>query len=649
MEDLVIEEEGTSSALTITLGDFLVFINWMNQTEKALERAEALPAAPQLDSSKVRGWIQLVQRLEERFRRSEEKKLALEANVIAQEAQLGQLLSHLHSNIASLYENLGHSQKADEGSGLNPSIIKLLLVEDNDVDAHLTRDILAEWSIEQFDITHVTRLSDAFAHLARDRYDAILLDLSLPDAYGLPTLKQVQATSPTIPIIVLSGVSDQTLSLQAVQQGAQDYLVKGQGHPELLARSIRYAIERKRAEERMTYLAQYDQLTGLVNRTLFRDRLIQAMARSKRLQRPLGLMLLDLDRFKTVNDTMGHDVGDWLLKTVADRLKLCIRDEFTIILEGCSAEQDIPIVAQRITESLEEPFELGQHRPSIGVSIGITIYPSDDHDIDDLLKHADAAMYRAKQKAHLYAEATACHSTCSGHIDCGRYRDRSLHHNRSSGRIVPKLLSFDTRKISVSNRFAHSTLLPPLAYRLRYPFLKARGDWLGWRRPMKKQLRIGILIAVSALLFSPNIPLAAQGQMQDSSRRLYDRVMDEFKHRDYEAALAGFRFFIEVHGHSTLAANAQYWIGECQYRLGRYKDSLASFYNVISYYPLSPKLAASTLKIGQAYTKLGDQDKARMMFERVVDQYPDTPEAELARKSIDTTNAKSESVSHALE
>jgi len=291
---------------------------------------------------------------------------------------------------------------------LSPSIIKLLLVEDNDVDAHLTQDILAEWSIEQFDITHVTRLSEAFAHLARDRYDAILLDLSLPDAYGLPTLKQVQATSPTIPIIVLSGVSDQTLSLQAVQQGAQDYLVKGQGHPELLARSIRYAIERKRAEERMTYLAQYDQLTGLVNRTLFRDRLIQAMARSKRIQRPLGLMLLDLDRFKAVNDTMGHDVGDLLLKSVADRLKLCVRevdtvarmggDEFTIILEGCTAEQDITIVAQRITESLGEPFDLGPHRPAIGVSIGITIYPSDDHDIDDLLKHADAAMYRAKQK-----------------------------------------------------------------------------------------------------------------------------------------------------------------------------------------------------------------------------------------------------------
>ncbi|MGQ0810208.1 MAG: hypothetical protein ACT4OO_03170 [Nitrospiraceae bacterium] len=114
MEDLIIEEEGTSSALKITLGDFLIFINWMNQTEKALERAEALPVMPELDLGKVKGWVQLVQRLEERYRRSEEKKLALEANVIAQEAQLGQLLSHLHANIASLYDNLGQSQKAQD-------------------------------------------------------------------------------------------------------------------------------------------------------------------------------------------------------------------------------------------------------------------------------------------------------------------------------------------------------------------------------------------------------------------------------------------------------------------------------------------------------------------------------------------------------
>ncbi|MBH0187632.1 MAG: GGDEF domain-containing response regulator [Nitrospira sp.] len=287
-------------------------------------------------------------------------------------------------------------------------MLKILLVEDSDVDAHLTQDILAEWSAEQFDVTHVVRLSEAFSHLTQTRFDAILLDLSLPDGYGLSTLKQMQAANPTIPIIVLSGFSDQTLAIAAVQSGAQDYLVKGQGQPELLARSIRYAIERKRAEERLTYLAQYDQLTGLVNRTLFRDRLIHAMARSKRLQQPMGLMLLDLDRFKAVNDTMGHDAGDQLLKVVADRLHECVRevdtvarmggDEFTIILEGLSHEDDPVVIARRITQSLSAPFTIQDQQISIGVSIGITTYPTDDHEIDDLLRHADTAMYRAKQR-----------------------------------------------------------------------------------------------------------------------------------------------------------------------------------------------------------------------------------------------------------
>ncbi|TKB66436.1 MAG: diguanylate cyclase [Nitrospira sp.] len=302
-------------------------------------------------------------------------------------------------------------------------MIKVLLVEDNDIDADLTQDLLSEWSMEEFQITRARTLAEGFAFLSHDRFDAVLLDLSLPDAFGLPTVRQVHAMNPTVPVVVLSGVADQSLALQAVQQGAQDYLVKGQGHPELLARSIRYAIERKRAEEHLTYLAQYDHLTGLVNRSLFRDRLIQAMARSKRMNQQIGLMLLDLDRFKAVNDTFGHDMGDELLKSVAERLKACVRevdtvarmggDEFTIILEGVSSEQNILVVAKRITESIATPFELKGHQISIGISIGITIYPHDDHPVDELLKHADMAMYRAKQQGgsafHLH-EISGTHS-----------------------------------------------------------------------------------------------------------------------------------------------------------------------------------------------------------------------------------------------
>ena len=298
-------------------------------------------------------------------------------------------------------------------------MIKVLLVEDNDIDAELTQDLLSEYSAEQFQINRARTLAEGFTLLSRERFDAVLLDLSLPDAFGLPTVRQFHAMSPTIPLVVLSGANDQSLALQAVQQGAQDYLVKGQGHPELLVRAIIYAIERKRTEERLTYLAQYDHLTGLVNRSLFRDRLVQAMARSKRLQQPIGLMLLDLDRFKAVNDTFGHDMGDDLLKAVSERLKTCVRevdtvarmggDEFTIILEGVSSDQNILVVAKRITESIATPFELNEHHISIGVSIGVTIYPHDDHPVDELLKHADMAMYRAKQQGgstfHLHEAA----------------------------------------------------------------------------------------------------------------------------------------------------------------------------------------------------------------------------------------------------
>jgi len=143
------------------------------------------------------------------------------------------------------------------------------------------------------------------------------------------------------------------------------------------------------------------------------------------------------------------------------------------------------------------------------------------------------------------------------------------------------------------------------------------------------------LQGVIAILFSLNLAVAAPSNKQDSTRHLYDRIMEEYKHRDYEAALAGFRFFLELHGQSSLAPNAQYWMGECQYRLGHYKEALKSFYHIVSYYPLSPKLAASTLKIGQSYTKLRDHEKARTMYERVLDEYPDSPEAELARKALD--------------
>jgi tol-pal system protein YbgF len=145
------------------------------------------------------------------------------------------------------------------------------------------------------------------------------------------------------------------------------------------------------------------------------------------------------------------------------------------------------------------------------------------------------------------------------------------------------------------------------------------------------------------VILFPAAPAIGASDMQDTSRHLYDRVMEEFKQGDYEAALAGFRFFIELHRKSALAANAQYWIGECQYRLGRYKDAFNSFSSVRSYDPMSQKLAASAFKIGQTYSMLGDYYRARMTFDQVLDDYPDGPEAALARKALEAISRKADS------
>ncbi len=166
--------------------------------------------------------------------------------------------------------------------------------------------------------------------------------------------------------------------------------------------------DRKRFEDRLSFLAQYDVLTGLPNRALFYDRLRQAVGRAKRDQTMAGLMFLDLDRFKQINDTLGHAAGDRVLKVVAERLKGFLRevdtiarlggDEFTVIIEGVSAPEQMTAVAEKIRIALNEPVKLDSRDMSVSTSIGITLYPQDGEDIEQLVKNADIAMYHAKQR-----------------------------------------------------------------------------------------------------------------------------------------------------------------------------------------------------------------------------------------------------------
>jgi diguanylate cyclase (GGDEF)-like protein/PAS domain S-box-containing protein len=185
-------------------------------------------------------------------------------------------------------------------------------------------------------------------------------------------------------------------------------VVDDEGRPLCMMGSFVDITERKRAEETIKQLAYHDHLTGLPNRVLFNDRLKPALAQARRNQQRLAVMLLDLDRFKDANDTLGHPVGDELLQAVAERLTTVLResdtvarmggDEFLLILPGIVRVEDAIGVAQKILEALREPFALDGRELHITTSLGIAIYPDDGEDGDTLVKHVDIAMYRAKER-----------------------------------------------------------------------------------------------------------------------------------------------------------------------------------------------------------------------------------------------------------
>ncbi len=285
--------------------------------------------------------------------------------------------------------------------------VRVLLVEDNAGDARLLREMFGKESPDRFEMTHVPNMRDAILQLAKGATDVFLLDLGLPDAYGLESVRRAHAAAPGVPLIVLTGLDDEALASEAVKEGAQDYLIKGQVENRALPRALRHAIESHRIRVNTEFIAQHDAVTNLPNRLVLYDRVTQAIRLSRRRKTVTGIIFLDLDRFKYINDSLGHAIGDRLLQSVAGRLLASVRDsdtvtrqggdEFVILLSELAHQQDAAKSADKILLALAAPHFIGGHELHIDGSIGISVYPPDGEDAETLIKNADVAMYHAKE------------------------------------------------------------------------------------------------------------------------------------------------------------------------------------------------------------------------------------------------------------
>ncbi|WP_053334168.1 putative bifunctional diguanylate cyclase/phosphodiesterase [Gemmatimonas phototrophica] len=302
-----------------------------------------------------------------------------------------------------------------ESLGAPPEgVLRVLLVENDPDTAQRSEAGLRSRLGGYLALTHVTSLALAIRSLMEDRFDAVILELDVHDASGIATLAGIRGAAPSVATIVYTNLVDDTLALRALRAGAHECFDKRETSPEMLARPLGFALERQRritaleaARVEAAHRATHDPLTGLANRELFLDQLERALAFSARYARKTGLLFVDLDGFKSINDTRGHALGDTMLKAVAGRLLQSVRrsdavarlggDEFVVLLPDVTSRRDVAFVKDTILESLREAIDLGNGQQLfIEASIGSSMAPLDGSTAQELLDAADADMYREK-------------------------------------------------------------------------------------------------------------------------------------------------------------------------------------------------------------------------------------------------------------
>jgi len=202
---------------------------------------------------------------------------------------------------------------------------RILLIEDNPGDARLIQEFLREAEDEAYRSVWVKTLAEGCRVLCADPFDLVLLDLSLPDSQGLKTFQTIHAENSGVPVVVLTGLDDKAVARQAVHEGAQDYLIKGQLSSDMLLRAIGYALERNRIYAALKSLALMDPLTGLYNRLGFLTIAGQQLQLARRTKKSLYIAFIDINLLKVINDTLGHQQGDQAIADAAAVLRQTFR------------------------------------------------------------------------------------------------------------------------------------------------------------------------------------------------------------------------------------------------------------------------------------------------------------------------------------
>lgn len=297
--------------------------------------------------------------------------------------------------------------------------VKILLLEDNEGDAFLIRELLSGDDLHTFDIEWKDSIETGLDALRKNSYDIVITDLSLSGTKGLETFKTVQEnTSSSIPVLILTGLNDRQLGLNAVSMGAQDYIVKDNINTDLLSKSIIYAIERKDLENRLRELSNTDDVTDLLNRRGFEFLAEQHIKLATRTNGTFSIIFFDLDGLKKINDTYGHLEGTRSIVEMAGILKNTFRkmdlvarwggDEF-IVLNIDSSKKTESSITERLENNLDQFNENSALEYRISASYGFSYFdPDNPQTLDTLIMEADKNMYKDKDsKKNSYKDKLA--------------------------------------------------------------------------------------------------------------------------------------------------------------------------------------------------------------------------------------------------